>query len=94
MKNTFGDFITEITSSDEYNRILSNEEHNELFRRYKHGDYAVFERIVNHNLRLVTSIALKYKFKLKHMEIMDNKQLKVALKLIKRIDDNNVGKKT
>ena len=40
--------------------VLTQEEEQELFRKYHEGDMLAFEKLVNHNLRLVVSVAKKY----------------------------------
>lgn len=51
--------------------LLSYDEFLEYFKRYKNGDLQAREKIINCNLRLVVSIASKYKTQINHLQILD-----------------------
>jgi len=51
--------------------LLSNEEVIDCCNRYKKGDLSAREKLVNHNLRLVVSVANKYVKQLNHLNILD-----------------------
>jgi RNA polymerase primary sigma factor len=49
-------YLSEISRYD----VLSPEEEVELFRRFRSGDERAIEKIINHNLRFVVSVAKQY----------------------------------
>ncbi|MEL6925376.1 MAG: RNA polymerase sigma factor RpoD/SigA, partial [Bacteroidota bacterium] len=51
-------YLTEIGRYD----VLSPEEEIDLFKRFQAGDKSALEKIVNHNLRFVVSVAKQYHF--------------------------------
>lgn len=51
--------------------LLSHEEFLEYFKKYKNGNLQAREKIINCNLRLVVSIANKYKSQINHLQILD-----------------------
>lgn len=52
-------------------RLLSVDENKELARRYRDGDQLALEKLINHNLRLVVSIAYKYRDFITSSSILD-----------------------
>ena len=40
--------------------LLKREEEVELFQKYHEGDYSAYEKLITHNLRLVSKIASVY----------------------------------
>ena len=47
--------------------LLSNEEVIDCCNRYKKGDLTAREKLINHNLRLVVSVASKYVNQINHL---------------------------
>lgn len=58
--NDINDIQTYLKQIGQYN-VLTDEEEKELFNKYKTGDETAKEEIIKHNLKLVVSIAKKYK---------------------------------
>ncbi len=53
-------FILHVTSAGQFPRPLGEEEEKDCLKRYRSGDEAAGERLVEHNLRLVAHIVKKY----------------------------------
>ncbi|MBR6820720.1 MAG: sigma-70 family RNA polymerase sigma factor [Bacilli bacterium] len=51
--------------------LLSKEETINLFKKYQNGDLRAKERLINCNLRLVVTVASRYKNYINHLQILD-----------------------
>lgn len=82
----FSAFMTEVRKYP----LLPLDEINELKKKYDDGDKEAKTKIVNHNLRLVVSIASRHKYRIKHLDIMDIIQEGVIglMKAVDRYDPN------
>jgi RNA polymerase primary sigma factor len=74
-------FLKEISKYEPLNR----ERETEYFLRYKDGDKAAGELLINHNLRFVVSVAKKYQFSYPNLTLMDIISLG-CLGLLKALD--------
>ncbi len=52
-------------------KVLSADENKELGRRARNGDSAAYEKLINHNLRLVINLAYKYRDRISNMQLLD-----------------------
>ena len=52
-------------------RLLTKDEEVELFKLYKNGNVKAREILIKHNLRLVISCALQYKYRSSHLKFLD-----------------------
>lgn len=68
--------------------VLSSDENKELARRYKSGDFSAREKMIKGNLRLVVNVALKYKNRITHLQVLDVIQ-EGNLGLMRAIEDYN-----
>jgi len=51
--------------------LLNEQEEKESMLAYKKGDITAFHKLINSNLRLVVSIAYKYKKWIEHLQFLD-----------------------
>jgi RNA polymerase primary sigma factor len=70
---------------------LSRERETDYFLRYKDGDKAAGELLINHNLRFVVSVAKKYQFSYPNLTLMDIISLG-CLGLLKALDKYDLNR--